>query len=84
MPLYKGIKMNSKRQGLQLKRPKFNEGLSLRENHLRLILGLKGTVPMNMGRTHNDHEKRDGKNKKSPVTKEVRNGEFKGKEERKK
>ena len=55
-----------------------------KENHLRLILGIKGIVPMNMGRTHNDHEKRDGKNKKSPVTKEVRNGEFKGKEERKK
>ena len=49
-----------------------------------MILGIKGIVPMNMERTHNDHEKRDGKNKKSLVTKEVRNGEFKGKEERKK
>ena len=52
-------------------------------NHIRLILGIKGTMPMNMGRTHNNQEKRDNKNRKSLVTKEVRNSELKVKKERK-
>ena len=40
-------------------------------------------MPMNMGRTHNNQEKRDDKNRKSLVTKEVRNSELKVKKERK-
>jgi len=52
-------------------------------NHIRLILGIKGTMPMNMGRTHNNQEKRDNKNRKSLVTKEIRNSELKVKKERK-